>query len=307
MNVAIIGLGGVGGYYGGKLAELAKNNSDLQVYFVARGAHFTAIEENGLQFRLAEEGGMVRTVYPTKIVSSIEELPVLDLVLIAVKSYDLEDIAWQLKSKVHEKTEILPLLNGVDIYERVRAILPDAIVYPACVYIMSLIEMPGLVVESGGNPRIIFGPDLAHPEHAPTAWTQLLDAAKVRYVYTSDHLKQIWTKYMYIAPYALVTALHNQTVGQVHEGKETGKEVRTIMQEIETIAHKLGIFLDEDVVERSFHLATKFDYDATTSFQRDYVQSHKKNEKELFGQAILDYGEQVGVETPMTKKIYESL
>lgn len=307
MNIAVIGLGGVGGYYGGKLADLMKTNENIHVYFVARGAHFTAIKENGLQLRLAEEGGMVRTVYPTEIVSSIEELPIIDCCLIAVKSYDLEDIVQQLQSKIHAKTEILPLLNGVGIYERIRAILPDAIIYPACVYIMSLIEMPGLVVESGGNPKIVFGPDLAHPEHQPTQWTQLLEAANIHYVFTQEHLKEIWTKYMYIAPYALVTARYNQTVGEVHAGEETGQAVRGIMREIEAIAHKLGISLEPDVVERSFHLATKFDYDATTSFQRDYVQPHKKNEKELFGQAILNYGEQMQVETPITKRVYEGL
>lgn len=306
MNIAIIGLGGVGGYYGGKLAQLMKSNVDLNVYFVARGAHFEAIQQKGLQLQLAEDGE-THTIFPTKIVSAISDLPTLDLCLIAVKSYDLEDVVIQLKDKVHAQTEILPLLNGVGIYERIRAILPDTVIYPACVYIMALIEKSGLVVESGGNPKIVFGPDLKHLAHTPNRWTDLLDEASINYVYTKEHLKEIWTKYMYISPYALVTARYNQSVGQVHAGEETSRKVQGIMKEIEAIAHKLGILLDADIVEKSFNLATRFDFDATTSFQRDYIQSGKKNEKELFGKAILDYGKQLGIPTPITQEVYDGL
>mgnify|MGYP005755131657 FL=1 len=306
MKIAIIGLGGVGGYYGGKLAQLMDSNQDLQVYFVARGAHLHAMRQSGLQLKLAEDG-KTHIIYPTDTLMSISELPIVDLVLIAVKSYDLEEVVVQLKDKIHSKTEILPLLNGVGIYERVRAILPDAIIYPACIYILSWIEKPGVVVETGGSPKLIFGPDLKHPAHLPDQWTALLHQANVRYVFTKNHLKEIWTKYMYIAPYALVTARYNQTVGQVYEGEKTSQAILGIMREIEQIACHLGIQLDEDVVERSFHLAKKFDYHATTSFQRDYLQKEKKNEKELFGKAILDYGVKLGITTPVTKEIYEAL
>ena len=164
MKIAIIGLGGVGGYYGGKLAQLMDSNQDLQVYFVARGAHLHAMRQSGLQLKLAEDG-KTHIIYPTDTFMSISELPIVDLVLIAVKSYDLEEVVVQLKDKIHSKTEILPLLNGVGIYERVRAILPDAIIYPACIYILSWIEKPGVVVETGGSPKLIFGPDLKHPAH----------------------------------------------------------------------------------------------------------------------------------------------
>ena len=306
MNIGIIGLGGVGGYYGGKLVQLMSKIPTLNVYFVARGAHFEAIQQNGLQLQLAEDG-KTYTIHPTKIVSSISDLPKLDLCLIAVKSYDLEDVVTQLKDKVHTQTEILPLLNGVGIYERIRAILPNPKIYSACVYIMALIEKPGFVVESGGHPKIVFGPDLKRQEHSENQWKTLLDKANINYVFTEDHLKEIWTKYMYISPYALVTARYHKSVGAVYEGEETRAKVQGIMKEIEAIAHKLGIPLDIDVVERSLHLAQKFDFHATTSFQRDYVQPGKKNEKELFGKAILDYGKRLGIPTPVTEEVYQGL
>ena len=118
MNIGVIGIGGVGGYFGGKLTQLLKDDKDLKIFFIARTQHLNEIKKNGLILD-TEEG--ITTCIPTLATDDISELPQLDFCLICVKSYDLKNILIQLKPKIADNTMILPLLNGVDIYERVKS------------------------------------------------------------------------------------------------------------------------------------------------------------------------------------------
>jgi 2-dehydropantoate 2-reductase len=117
MNIAVIGIGGVGGYFGGKLTQLLKDDKNINIYFIARNQHLSEIKKNCLI--LDTDEGII-TCIPTLAMDNIAELPKLDLCLICVKSYDLEKVLFEIKSKITDKTMILPLLNGVDIYERIR-------------------------------------------------------------------------------------------------------------------------------------------------------------------------------------------
>lgn len=120
MDIGIIGTGGVGGYLGGKLTQLLNDNAGLNIYFIARNKHLEEIKKNGLILDTEDEGEMI--CRPTLATDNLNELPELDLCLICVKSYDLNNVLMQLKSKVKDTTHVLPLQNGIDIHERVRAV-----------------------------------------------------------------------------------------------------------------------------------------------------------------------------------------
>jgi len=128
MNIAVIGIGGVGGFFGGKLAQLLKSDSNLNISFVARGEHLREIQKKGL---LLDSDDGVMTCVPTMATGKISDIPVPDLCLVCVKSFDLKNTMLQLKEKVSEKTILLPLLNGVDIYERMREIINTGIILPS--------------------------------------------------------------------------------------------------------------------------------------------------------------------------------
>jgi len=120
LNIGVVGVGGVGGYFGGKLCRLIAARG-MKVHFVARGQHLECIRREGLSVRTEAEGEW--TCWPTTVTDSIEELPQLDVCLLCVKSYDLPNAIVQLRRRVSDSTTILPLLNGIDIYDRIRAIL----------------------------------------------------------------------------------------------------------------------------------------------------------------------------------------
>jgi 2-dehydropantoate 2-reductase len=130
----IAGIGGVGGYFGGVLAKCFEVDEDVSVCFLARGSHLEAIRLNGLR---VIKVGVQFVARPAVASDEADELGVAEVIVICTKSYDLEATVEQLKPCINEHTIILPLLNGVDITERIKSILPNNIVLQGCAYIVS--------------------------------------------------------------------------------------------------------------------------------------------------------------------------
>ncbi|OGI11518.1 MAG: 2-dehydropantoate 2-reductase, partial [Candidatus Margulisbacteria bacterium GWF2_35_9] len=227
MNIGIIGIGGVGGYFGGKLSQVTENNPSINIYFIARNQHLTEIQKNGL--RLDTDEGLF-ICKPTLSTDRISDLPLLDLCLICVKSYDLTNILIQLKPKIQESTMILPLLNGIDISERIRTIISSGVVFPSCVYVGTHIEKPGTVKQRGGACTIIFGKDPNNSLVNPVIF-DLLKQANIKHTWMENPYTEIWSKFIFIAAFGLVTANFNKTIGEVLQSKELSGFVITIMEE----------------------------------------------------------------------------
>ncbi|MHB8127194.1 MAG: 2-dehydropantoate 2-reductase [Desulfitobacteriaceae bacterium] len=307
MNVGVIGVGGVGGYFGGKLAKLLDQNAniDLKIYFIARNEHLEEIKKNGLILSTVDEGEII--CRPTLVTDKFDELPGLDLCLICIKSYDLNNVLKSIKSKIKDTTDIIPLLNGVDIHERIRAVIPNGIVYPSCVYVGTHIERYGKVVQNGGSCTILFGKDPQYPSVVPQRVFDLLNAGNIKYKWHDDPYQEIWSKYIFISAYGMITTSENKTLGQILESKEQSDMVISIMNEIVEITKKQGINLPVNIIKESFEKGKNFPYETKTSFQRDIEHKDRLNERDLFGDTIIRLGESLGVETPTTKLINDKI
>src|SRR5690554_274296 len=222
IEIAVVGLGGVGGYFGFKLAHTFGQGKEAQITFVARQATYSAVQERGLVLLSPEHEHQV--VNPDLLLSDVEELSKIDLVLICVKEYDLEKVCQQLKGKVAERTEILPLMNGVDIYDRIRKVITKGIVLPACVYVASHIKEKGVVEHKGKPGLIVFGKDPAFPQFYPEKVMELFQRAGIRYDYREDPFPDIWAKFVFIASFGLVTARYNLPIGKVNEDSNLKEE-----------------------------------------------------------------------------------
>lgn len=306
MNIAFIGVGGVGGYFGGKMAQLLKDTSvDFNLYFVARGAHLEQIRKNGLKLKTSDNGEMICN--PTLATNNINDLPQLDVCFICVKQYDLDNCLNQLTDKVGKHTQIIPLLNGIDIYNRIRRIIKEGIVFPACVYVGTHIEAPGVVSQSGGSCTIIFGKDPNNKEVEPTGICNLMNKANIKFQWSENYIEEIWNKYIFISAYGLVTASENKTLGEILEDKELSNKVLGIMNEIVSISKTEGVNLSEDIVEKSYNKAKNFPFDTKTSFQRDFERKINRDERELFGKTIIDLGKKHNLSTPIVENVYRKL
>jgi 2-dehydropantoate 2-reductase len=301
MEIGIIGVGGVGGYFGGKLTQILPNSKNLHVYFVARGAHLLEINKNGLLLD-TDEGSMTCT--PTLATDAIKDLPQLDVCLVCVKGYDLDKVASQLKPKIAKNTLILPLLNGVDIYERIRSVIQDGIVLPACVYVATHIEKPGKVTQRGASCIIHFGND-PQKSYVDPQFFELFKKANIKFDWTGNPYPKIWGKFIFISSFGLVTACFNKTLGEVIQSDELSSHVKDIMAEIYTIALQKRVDLSPTIIDESFETGKKLPFEAKTSFQRDYENREKPDERDIFGGTIIRLGEQLGIKTETTKMIYK--
>lgn len=309
MNIGIIGVGGTGGYFGGKLALLANTQAytdketSPHVYFLARGAHLDAIRTDGLTVQTENGTFCCR---PQAVSDNPKDFPKMDLVLICVKSYDLADTLASIKNIVDKHTIVLPLLNGMDIYDRVKAALPQAVVLPACAYIGAYLEKPGVVIQNGGACSIYFGKDPAR--HCSIQEVEaLLSNAHINYFYTENIQTEIFSKYLFIASYGLITADSGKTLGQVLESPALVEELSAVMTEIENLASAKGVSLPKRIVADSVAKAKGFAYETKTSFQRDFELTQKKDERDLFGSALITKAAALGLKTPTTQRLYASL
>lgn len=304
-EIAIIGLGGVGGYFGFKLAQSYTRSNEAAITFVTRGKTYQNVKENGLILLSPEHSNSIAK--PDLLLSNIDDLHKFDVIIICVKEYDLENICLSLKDKITDNTVLIALMNGVDIYERIRKTITNGIVLPACVYIASHIKEQGIVEHKGISGRIIVGKDPKYPEFEPKKILELLQNAGISVAYKENSFPDIWIKFFFIASFGLVTARYHKTMGQVNDEPELHKKATAIMQEIALIAQKKGIHIPENIIEKVFTVSKTLPYHTPTSVQLDVQSGKKHNELELFAGAIIKYGEEMNVEVPETVNIYREI
>lgn len=305
MKICFFGVGGVGGYFGAIMSKLLKDIHEI--YFIARGDHKDAICKNGLI--LKRDGGKeIINTAPVKCTDNVEELPVCDIVILSVKSYDLANASVKIASIVDSNSIVLPLLNGVDIYDRIRRNLHKGIVLQSCVYVGTHIEQPGVVYQKGGACKILAGYDPANPDFYPESLLNLLIKSGIDFSWEGKEIaKAIWSKYMFIASFGLVTTAFEKNLGQVMESSELSVKTKAIMMEIEQVARRLNVPLSSDIVEASFLKGGQFPYETKTSFQRDVESKGRVNEADLFGETLIRYGKKLNVSTTNIEEIYNRL
>lgn len=304
-NIAVIGIGGVGGYFGGKISQTTANNNEDSLYFVARGKHLAKIKETGLKLKTSNEGEYI--CKPTDATDNIDDLPLLDICFICVKQYDLNNVLNQLKNKIGSNTKIIALLNGVDIYSRIRKVIKSGVVFPACVYVGTHIEAPGVISQSGGSCTIIFGKDPQNQNVLAEDICDLFDKSSIKYNWTENHIAEIWSKYIFIASYGLVTAYYDKTLGEVFNNPTCSENVKDIMNIIYKISKKEKVNLTEDIVESSYNKANNFPFETKTSFQRDFENKSKPDERELFGESIIELGKKNNINVELIENLYNGL
>jgi 2-dehydropantoate 2-reductase len=316
-TITVVGLGGIGGFIAGHLAGAREAGGPGQpeapsgvpaadprtadrphLTFLARGAHLAAIRSEGLRLESPGEGS--RRVRPDLATDRFDDIPTPDLVFVCVKAPGLPAVARGLAGVVQDQTAIVPLLNGADIYERIRAELAGSVVLPACIYVSARIRGPGVVEHLSGPGMIHLGPDPRRPGHDPAGLLDLLAQAGVPFRWHPDPAPAVWTKYVFIASFALVTAAHRVSFGPLLASPALRAQAQAVMEEIVRLAGARGVALPPDVVERSLAAAAAFPPDTRTSYQRDIEARAAANEGDLFAGTILRLGREYGVATPAT-------
>ncbi len=303
MRIGIVGIGGVGGYYGGKLALEYGPSKEHDIVFIARGEHLEAIRRKGLRL-ITVEGEY--TAEPTLATDSPAEIGRLDLVLFCVKSYGLEEAARMISGNIHENTIVIPLLNGVNITERLKAALPRGTVLRGTVYIGSNIIAPGEVRQAGGSCQLIFGPDDNADVEKYRPIEGLLKKAGIKAELTADIAVPIWTKYIFVSPLAGLTSMLGKTFGEILQDPEGLDMLEGLLKEIEAVARARGVNLPPDIVKASIGKVSSFPFATKTSMQRDYEKGNPI-EIDIFMEYIVKSGRELGISTPLHERVYAAL
>jgi len=305
-------MGGIGGYMTSRFvsARNVEPKDGLFITCIARGESLKALRENGLIFRKTD--GQESSFRPDLVTDNPGALSEQDLIILSVKGYDLAAACAAINPILTPRTLIMPLLNGIDIYERVCAATSSGIVLPSCIYISAVRQAPGRIAQAGGKGNIIAGDDPRHKGFDAAPLASLMAKAEIPFEWQADSFPALWRKYLFIASYGLVTAMSGKSFGQILESSELSAQVQSILKEIYAIAvAKIavakGAALPDSVIMSSFENARNFPYEATTSFARDVQVPGKPNESELFGATILRLGAELGIPTPATKAAHEAI
>ena len=304
-QITIVGLGGVGGYFGFKINQFNEKANEFFISFVARNETYSVVKENGLTLLSSEHTESVTK--PNFVYQNISEINQPDLILICVKEYDLENVCKQLQHIITENTILLPLMNGADIYDRIRKIIPNNTILPSCVYVASHIKAKGIVEHKGKAGKIIIGKDPNHSSKNIDWIINLLQNSKIDFDYKENSFADIWTKFIFITSFGLVTAKYNSSIGTVCTDEIQKQEATNIMVELKSIANKKGIILQDNSIESTFEKAMTFPFNTPTSLQLDINSKKENNELELFAGAIINYGKELNTTTSFTEKIYSEL
>ena len=301
-RIGILGLGGVGGYFGGLLAKEYTDSKTVEIVFIARRLTHQNIKDKGLKI-IMDESEMI--VHPAIVSDQPEEIGKLDFLICATKTYDIEESLATISKSITKNTVILPLYNGVDAPERISILFPDNEVLQGCVYIVSKIETPGVIRKMGFYEKLFFGSDTASVGKLKNLQS-LFQQAHIQSFLVENIEDTVWEKFVFISALASATAYLDQNIGQILQSPESRQVYVALLHEITLVAAVKGLNLPDDIIMQTILKLEKTPHDATSSMHRD-VLAGNKFELASLTEYIVNEGIKYEVETPTYKMVLDAL
>lgn len=299
MRVAVFGAGGVGGYFGGRLAQAGEN-----VTFIARGPHLQAMRANGLQVQSVAGDFVVEPAQATDDPAAAGEV---DVVLVAVKAWQVPEAAPAIQSLLGSNTVVVPLENGVEAPEQLATVLGHKHVAGGLCRIISYIGAPGVIHHIGAEPYVAFGElDNRLSRRLERLRAAFDRATGVTTEIPADIEAAMWRKFLLIATFSGVGAVTRAPIGILRSRPETRAMLQQALHEIYNVALARGIALNEEAIEAAVTFMDNLPPDATASMQRDILEG-RPSELESQNGAVVRLGDAAGVDTPLHRFIYSTL
>ncbi|MGO4771792.1 ketopantoate reductase family protein [Flavobacterium sp. W22_SRS_FK3] len=301
-KIGILGLGGVGGYFGGLLAKAYFKSDEIDIVFIARGENQKAIAADGLKI-ITDDAEMI--VYPNLVSNDPDEIGALDYLICATKTYDIEESLLSLKKCIVPETIILPLYNGVDAPERIEKIFPENEVLQGCVYIISMIFSPGTIRKIGFYEKLFFGSRTVSVSKLEELQS-IFQKAKMESYLVENIEETVWEKFIFISALGSATSYLNQNIGEILNNQQSKEIYVALLYEIEAVANAKGLQLPADIVKQTIIKLEKSPKNATSSMNRDLLAGNKTEVTSLT-QFVVNEGLKYGIETPLYEKIAKVL
>lgn len=292
-----MGAGGVGGYFGARLQQAGH-----EVSFFARGKHLQAIQRDGLTVESAHGNARLKV----NVFEHPADAGVADVVLFAVKLWDTETAAEQLRPVVGKDTIVIPFQNGVESIERLRKFFPEKSVLGGSAYIGTRIKAPGVIEHSGQMARLQFGPVLASQHAAAQAFLKICREANIQAEIPDDIVKANWEKFVFLVGLSSATALTRTPIGVVRADPDMRWVFGQAMRETWKIGRARGVALADDYVEQRLAFADGLHADMKASLLHDLENGGRLEAPWLCG-AVVRMSEQKGLDAPVNRTVYAAL
>lgn len=295
MKIVMMGSGGVGGFFGGKLAQAGHD-----VSFVARGAHLAALREQGLLIENKEQGDIrVPQVRATDDPASLGQA---DLIVLSVKLWDTEAAARAIKPLVGPDTAILSLQNGVLKDDILRREFGDAAVMGGVCYVATTITRPGVIGQTGSMQRVVIGEyDGRQSERARFLHQALLDTG-VQAELSADVRRAIWEKYVFLVGLSGSTTSMRVPIGMVRANPQSRAFLLQLMSEVVAVGRAHGVALPADFAENRLAFADTLPQDMTSSMHHDLKRGNRLEVDWLSG-GVVQLGQAKGIATPANSAV----
>ena len=298
MKIAMMGSGGVGGYYGGRLAQAGE-----EVTFIARGKHAEAMRAQGLRIQSEAGDALVR---PVRVAEDPRQAGVQDLVVVAVKLWDLEAAAQALQPLVGADTAVVSLQNGVDKDDVLARAVGGGHVLGGVTHIFAVIASPGVIAHTGKLARITIGELGGGRSDRVERIGGALRKAGIEVVLSDDIRRVTWEKFVFLTAISGLTSLTRKPVGEVRAHPATRALLLDALRETAEVARAEGIRLDETFADKQLSAIDGLNPAMLSSMAQDLLRGNRLELEWLSG-AVVRRAERLGIAAPAHRAIYAAL
>src|SRR5687767_8329918 len=298
VRIGIMAAGALGGYYGARLAAAGHD-----VVFFARGAHLKALRANGLKLE-----SPLGDLHLPRVNASDDPASAgrLDVILFAVKLWDTEKAALDLKPIVDQQTRVISLQNGVDSVDILHSVLPTARIIGGSAYMGGVIASPGVIRQTTKTTHIVCGPPDARRDDVLEAFAAIAEAAGIEVRISDDIARDLWQKFVFLVALSGSTASTRQNLGPVLADPDTRKLFVDLASEATAVGRARGVALAPDLAARTLEFASGFPPGHRASTLNDLERGNRLELDWLTGR-VVSLGAATGIPTPVSAAVYATL
>lgn len=297
MRILVLGAGGVGGFFGGRLVEKGED-----VTFLVRSKRKKQLEERGLVIR-SVNGDFS---FQPKLITKEDRTAPFDVILFSTKAYHLNEAIQDLKPFVGESTVIIPLLNGIAHLSLLQKEFGEEKVIGGLCFIETTLNNEGEIVQTSAANRLVFGEMKSQHAEKIKHISKAFAGTKSSFVLSENITQDMWHKYLFITVMSGVTTLMRAPIGPIRESEGGHDFIRNLFEECVQIMRCIGAPVKDDITEEHMKTIDKISYDMKSSMQRDMEKGSSIEGTHLQGY-LLDVAKQFSIEAPLLGVVYQNL
>ncbi|HKB53200.1 MAG TPA: 2-dehydropantoate 2-reductase [Ramlibacter sp.] len=298
MRIAIMGSGGLGGYFGAKLVS----GGAADVHFIARGQHLQAMQRDGLRI----DGPEPLHARPLHATADPHEIGVVDLVMLGVKLWDTRSAIEQIRPMVGPQTTIISFQNGVLKDQALRAAFGERRIMGGVAYVATTIASPGVIRQTGPMQRLVFGEFDGSRSARGEEFLAACRAGGINAELSTDVVREIWQKYVFLVGMSGCTTTMRQTIGPIRSNPQTRAFLLDVMREVVVVGRAHGVALPENYADVRLKLADDVSPEMTSSMHHDLQRGNRLEVRWLSG-GVVELGTVKGIATPLNRAIADIL